>query len=62
METMEKVQARAEARRRKHNWIGDAVLWLVVFGMLMLALKSWVLAGLFATILVAAGWGKGDGS
>jgi hypothetical protein len=59
METMEQVVERAEVRRKRHNWVGDGLLWLAVFGMVLLALGSWVLAGLFATIFVAAGWGKG---
>ena len=51
-------QARAEARRRKHNLIGDAIVFLIAFTIVLLGLKSALFAAIVAALLVAAGYGR----
>lgn len=56
METMEQVVERAEVRRRKHNRVGLVVEWVLAFGFFWALTKSVLLAAVFATILLAAGF------
>ena len=56
METMEQVVARAEERRKKHKRVGLVVQWALAFGFFWALTKSVLLAAVFATILLAAGF------
>ena len=45
-----------EARRRRQAAAADAIIFLMVFAVTLVATKSWVIAMLCAAVITAAGW------